>query len=246
LEILFPTAISGAFAYESPTGYISADSLIHGLAYWMKFGYDQEVMLSTDTISADTISTIEGWNMIGSITSPVPVSQIISLPGGVGTSDFFHYNGRYTISDTIQPGAGYWVKVAANCQLVLSSAVQSNVRTNKIHVIPDNELPPPAPSFDNDPSVSGKTNPTEFVLSQNYPNPFNPTTTIHFEIPEESYISLRVYNLLGQEVMKVLDEKREAGRYDVSIDGSTIASGVYFYRLVADNYIETKKLLLLR
>ena len=88
--------------------------------------------------------------------------------------------------------------------------------------------------------------PTKFELYQNYPNPFNPTTMIRFELPKETHVTLKVYNLLGQEVMKVLDEKREAGRYDIRIDGSTLSSGVYFYRLVAGDFIAVKKFLLLK
>jgi hypothetical protein len=246
VEILFPTATSGALAYESTSGYISTDSLIHGIAYWMKFGYDQEVILSTDSITADTMSTVEGWNMIGSITSPVPVAGITSIPGGISTSEFFCYNGRYTVSDTIQPGAGYWVKVAEDCRLILSSEPQSDRSISRIHIIPDNELPPSLPSFEDDLSVGGEITPREFMLSQNFPNPLNPTTTIRFELPKESHVTLIVYNLLGQEVLTVIDEVRTAGKYDVRMDGSSLSSGVYFYRLQTNNYASTKKFLLIK
>ena len=88
--------------------------------------------------------------------------------------------------------------------------------------------------------------PSHFSLDQNYPNPFNPSTTIHFELPKESHITLKVYNMLGQEVLTVLDEEKVAGRYDVRIDGSSLSSGVYFYRLVAGDYISVKKFVLLK
>ena len=91
-----------------------------------------------------------------------------------------------------------------------------------------------------------ETIPKDFALHQNYPNPFNPSTTIHFELPKESHVSLKVYNMLGQEVMTVTDEQKVAGRYDLRIDGTSLASSVYFYRLVAGDYVSTKKLLLVR
>ncbi len=88
--------------------------------------------------------------------------------------------------------------------------------------------------------------PTSYSLWQNYPNPFNPNTTIHFELPKESHVTLKVYNILGREVLTILDEDKVAGRYDLRIDGTSLASSVYFYRLVADDYMATKKLLLVR
>jgi len=88
--------------------------------------------------------------------------------------------------------------------------------------------------------------PVSYSLWQNYPNPFNPNTTIHFEIPEKSHVSLKLFNLLGQEVLTVIDEVRTAGKYDVRMDGSSLSSGVYFYRLQTNNYASTKKFLLIK
>jgi hypothetical protein len=88
--------------------------------------------------------------------------------------------------------------------------------------------------------------PTSYSLWQNYPNPFNPSTTIHFELPKESHVTLRIYNMLGQEVLTVLYEVRVAGRYDLRINGTLLASGVYFYRLVTDDFVQTKKFMLLK
>jgi len=88
--------------------------------------------------------------------------------------------------------------------------------------------------------------PVYTTLSQNYPNPFNPSTTIHFELPKESHVTLKVYNMLGQEVLTVLDEDKVAGRYDLKIDGTSLASGVYFYRLIVGNFVEVKKMVLLK
>jgi len=100
------------------------------------------------------------------------------------------------------------------------------------------------------PSVGVKETPNispiKFELYQNYPNPFNPSTTIQFDIPKASFLTLKVYNVLGQEVATLVNEKREAGRYEVGFNASTLSSSVYFYRLVAGDFIAVKKFMLLK
>lgn len=99
-----------------------------------------------------------------------------------------------------------------------------------------------------------------FDLYQNYPNPFNPTTTIKYEIPNVAYskvgdsqifnssrnVQIRVYDVLGKEIATLVNENKPVGEYEVTFDASELNSGVYFYQLKADNYIETKKMILLR
>lgn len=88
--------------------------------------------------------------------------------------------------------------------------------------------------------------PSDFALFQNYPNPFNPTTTISYEVPRRSHVTIYVYNVLGQKVATVVDGVRSAGNYRAVFDGSRLASGVYFYRLNAGNYTLTRKLMLIK
>jgi|GEM_PF-2712156 len=89
-----------------------------------------------------------------------------------------------------------------------------------------------------------------YELSQNYPNPFNPSTTIKFSIPESGFVSLKVYDLLGKEVASVVNEELNAGSYTVSFDASQssqdLSSGIYFYRLEANSFVQTKKLTLIK
>ena len=88
---------------------------------------------------------------------------------------------------------------------------------------------------------------TTYKLEQNYPNPFNPTTTIGFGIPEKGNVRLSILNILGEEIKVLLNEEMEAGYHSVDFSAeSGLPNGVYLYRLQAGNYIETKKMILLR
>ncbi|MDP1676393.1 MAG: invasin domain 3-containing protein [Bacteroidota bacterium] len=92
----------------------------------------------------------------------------------------------------------------------------------------------------------GSNIPNEYELRQNYPNPFNPSTKVAFGIPENSQVIMKLYDITGREVATIVNNYFEAGRYTVTIDASSLASGVYLYRLDAGNFVDTKKLLLLR
>jgi hypothetical protein len=94
--------------------------------------------------------------------------------------------------------------------------------------------------------------PTDFSLSQNYPNPFNPTTTIKYQLPSAGHVTLKVYDMLGREVATLVNEEKAPGNYEVTFDANHseqcrgMASGVYFYRLQAGNFSETKKFVLMK
>ena len=91
----------------------------------------------------------------------------------------------------------------------------------------------------------------EFLLSQNYPNPFNPITKIKYEIPgqarnDNALVTLKVYDILGREIVTLVNEEKPAGEYEVEFDATNLPSGVYLYRLTAGNFSETKKLVFLK
>ncbi|MBI5729940.1 MAG: T9SS type A sorting domain-containing protein [Ignavibacteriales bacterium] len=88
--------------------------------------------------------------------------------------------------------------------------------------------------------------PTGYELSQNYPNPFNPTTNIKFSIPEQGFVSLKIYNTLGQEVATLLNEYKSAGTYQVDFNAAKLSSGMYVYTLSSGNYRISKKMLLMK
>ena len=88
--------------------------------------------------------------------------------------------------------------------------------------------------------------PSNYVLEQNYPNPFNPETSIRFSIPQRDFVSLRVYNSLGQEVADLLNKEFEAGTYNLKFNADGLTSGVYFYTIKTGNFVQTKKMILVR
>jgi hypothetical protein len=88
--------------------------------------------------------------------------------------------------------------------------------------------------------------PQEFSLLQNYPNPFNPSTKINFNIPQASFTSLKVYDVLGNEITTLVNEEKPAGEYEVEFNSNGLTTGIYFYQLKTGNFIETKKMILLR
>jgi len=87
---------------------------------------------------------------------------------------------------------------------------------------------------------------TSFALMQNYPNPFNPTTNIVFRIRDFGFVTLRIYDVIGNEVSTLVNENKEPGEYNIKFDGSNLSTGIYFYKLQAGELSEVKKLVLLR
>ena len=334
-SILFPTAVLGAYKYMGDAGYAVKDSMFSGFGYWLRFNSDQMVSVSGIPIYADTINVKAGWNLVGSISKPLLPSSVLRI-GTAFQSLFYGYNKGYQVSDTIQPGKGYWIKMSADGQLILDSSAslsQQLIGLSKVTscndkiIITDHsgnqqtlyfgegsrresdmsqyELPPKAPNGmfdvrfssnrmlelieDGKPEefpilissaeypiriswemqspldaalevgtravpltaaggimvgdskeqialrVTGLKNlPREYSLNQNYPNPFNPLTVIGYELPVSSYVTLKVFDVLGREVAVLVDEQKDPGSYTVSWNASMLASGVYYYRMVAD------------
>ncbi|MBK7160362.1 MAG: T9SS type A sorting domain-containing protein [Ignavibacteria bacterium] len=88
--------------------------------------------------------------------------------------------------------------------------------------------------------------PENFELYQNYPNPFNPTTNLEFGIPELEFVSLKIFDVLGNEVSTLVNESKPAGRYEVTFNGAGLPSGIYYYKLTSGNYSYTRKMMLIK
>jgi hypothetical protein len=95
--------------------------------------------------------------------------------------------------------------------------------------------------------VSGSESiPTEFSLNQNYPNPFNPSTRISYSLPASSDVTLKIFNSLGEEVATLVNQKQEAGRYELNFNSTGLASGMYLYKIQAGSFTQTKKMILMK
>jgi protocatechuate 3,4-dioxygenase beta subunit len=357
LSNLFPTASSNAFGFDASGGqYNTSSMLAYGAGYWVRFTAPQFISLSGTARSTETVTLYPGWNLVGSVSTSVPVSSITSSPVNVLSSDFFGYSNGYVIASSVDPGMGYWIKASSGGTISISSSAavpSSTVKTASISqqlnsmTIRDAagnsqvlyfgdkssvdqsksyEMPPTGPdgSFDvrfasqkyaalhsssltspvvfpvqirsaaagsltiswsvrnssvryNLADVNGKLLtsspmtgsssmkvasstltglqliasasglPKEYALHQNYPNPFNPSTTIAFDLPATAVVSLKVYNILGQEVSTILDGVRfEGGEHTTRFDASELPSGMYFYQLRAGSFTATKKLVLIK
>ncbi|MBI5475231.1 MAG: hypothetical protein HY964_00675 [Ignavibacteriales bacterium] len=126
-QTLFPSSISNAYMYNG--SYVLADILSQGTGYWIKFGSSVTVEIAGNPVNSDTIDLVDGWNLVGSITQPMLVSSLFTIPTGVTLSPFFQYQGSYNLSTTLEPLKAYWVKTSIACQLVLNPGM-INLKSN--------------------------------------------------------------------------------------------------------------------
>lgn len=256
-SILYPMATTKAFAYAG--AYQVRDTLNNGFGYWLKFNGAQSLSMSGSIRNADTVNVNTGWNMIGSISQSIPVAQVTSIPGGITTSQFWHYQGSYSLSNMIEPGKAYWVKAKQPGKLVLASSSTTASASSRISIVPGAERPPSAPDGEvtnlSERVLSDKSQiPNQFALEQNYPNPFNPTTEIRYALRDAGFVTLKIYDVLGKEVATLVNEMQSAGYKSITWDArqrnggqaSEVPTGVYFYRLTAGGFADTKTMLLLR
>jgi len=179
-------------------------------------------------IGVSTNSTLN-WNASsGAISYRLQLSTnsgfsplLIDSSGITGTS--------YSVSGLAKNASYYWRVSAANAGGTSSYSSMSNFTTGTTSVD----------------QVSSKV-PTTYDLAQNFPNPFNPNTTIQFSLPKATHVSLKIYNNIGQEVALLVSQHLSAGIYTAELNAVSLPSGVYYYRLQAGSFTETKKLVLLR
>jgi hypothetical protein len=234
---------SGQFAQINLSNNVSAQAqyLANGLQIQITSGGSNlppsaPVLLSpadNDTVSLSSpISFL--WN---SSTDPDndPITYALRIFGSgvdttiAGLSDTtLQFNG----SGTLQPGNAYqWNVTASDGNLSAESATWNFFVSSPTNI--------------DDEQIANMI-PTEYSLSQNYPNPFNPSTTIRYSVPSRSTVVLKIYDILGGEVSTLVNEEKQPGIYEVNFSASDLSSGMYLYRVQAGDFVETKKMILLR
>ncbi len=260
---LFPTSESAAFTFEGT--YVQRDTIECAIGYWLRFSQEENIKVWGTPNLNDTVNVSVGWNMIGALSIPIFVLNITSDPPGMVTSGFLTYTGSYVSSDTMYPGKGYWVKAPQTGKLILSGGGKI-LAQNRIRTEMPADTPPPPPGSDE--TMVGNSV-SSYYLDQNYPNPFNPTTKISFVIglPAEvsqytpgtqaghlparqlsggSFVTLKVFDMLGREVATLMNELKQPGEYTVHWNAEGVQSGMYFYRLSVGNFTQTRKLIILK
>jgi hypothetical protein len=368
ITLLYPGAEVPAYRFDTSGSYVSATVLNPGKGYWAKFGPAHNGIVLGAEATDDTVSVAPGWNMIGSISTPLVTGDIIQDPADNIVSHLFTYGKHgYEASDTLQSGKGYWVNVSQSGTLELKkpagphAARKTPSVMDKLNVITISDknggvqklffgrndetdasnplfLMPPAPpagTFDarfasgriaeiEDPQSEGKEViinissaaypvtvgwnviqdgsgdytltdnhggallstalqagegaiavkdakirslvlkngtrfiPQEYALAQNYPNPFNPATSIRYQLPVDSRVTLKIFNVVGQEIKTLVNGAQSAGYKSVRWNGTdnamaAVPSGLYFYRLEAadaanpdHSFTQVKKMMLLK
>ncbi len=122
-----------------------------------------------------------------------------------------------------------------------STGIDQDATMGSWAILDDFEFSGVATGVEND-----NQNKLEYSLSNNYPNPFNPTTTIEFSIPNTSFVTLKVLNMLGEEITTLLNEEKPSGKYKVEFNGDGLSSGVYFYKLQSGDFINIKNMILMK
>lgn len=189
------------------------------------------VYISSDNGNNWTLSLNDAW-----ISSFLTLgSNIFAGSVGNGIWRSTNYGNTWTqINDGLGSGAYNVLSIGADDQYLFGGTVSSSIwRRPLSQIVTD---------------VNEEINiiPEQYSLEQNYPNPFNPSTNIGFRISDFGFVSLKVYDVLGKEVAILVNEEKDRGVYTINFDASGLSSGIYFYKLQAGNFVETKKMQLLK
>ena len=256
--------ISNFFGYSS--GYFVEDTLKPGYGYWIKSSADGIILLNSPLVKERSIVKLNSdWASI-TITdarsrevklylSEDADKAMFTLPPmpPEGAFDIRFSTGLLVESISGESkifsiaGAEYPIRINVEgvnlnvSDLIDEKLLNETIRDGGELIISDSKV--------NKIIINGNyTNefPVSFNLEQNYPNPFNPNTTIRFSIPKEVDVNLSVFNILGEKVRELKNEMMKPGYYEVEFDASSLASGIYLYRINAGEYLETKKMILLK
>ena len=194
------------------------------------------------------------WGNSSSISDSVDVfySNVEDGYPGVGNIDDYPEfvdtaNGDYHLAEN-SPCIGNGIdslEIAGVWYRCPFTDLEGNPRPNPLGTMPDMGAYENAPLVGIEENISSM-NPVSFYLSQNYPNPFNPTTKIKFSIPQKSQVVIKVFDVLGNEIETLVNEEKLTGTYELTWGAEGLTSGVYFYKIKAGVFVETKKMILIK
>jgi parallel beta-helix repeat protein len=261
VSVIFPSAL-GQTAYSwnpDEENYHAAAKIEPGEGYWIAFPEP-----ATATVPGIPLQTYtkyfssQGWYMMGSVVDTVDFTDPDDQPDGSILTPAFGYDSDhkgYVPVDSLIPNEGYWIAVFEACSLsvgngLLSKTKQTVQRAQEVFFKKFGYEPPSIPII-NWQTGEMVNIPDEFVLSQNYPNPFNPFTSIAFDLPLQSYVTMIVYNMAGQKVRTLLSKEFPAGSHEILWDSrddenAPLCSGLYLYKLEAGAFSAVRKMLLIR
>lgn len=265
----YPTGIigraSGIQSRNSWSGWVNvlSSDFIPGVSYNVTKNYNTGTRLLQVTANVTALRNIDSTAMINFVV--YEDNLIYNQTGNGSCPGSATWNHKWVVRNMVngptgeQLSTGSWtintVKtknwsttldagwVAANCKVAVFVYLQGGdlASGSPVQQTFKNEVTSPV-GIENQSNV-----PAEYNLSQNFPNPFNPTTNIHFSIPKDANVSLKIYDMVGHEVTSYINnDKLQAGTYNVEVDASSWASGVYFYTLQTNDFTATKKMILVK
>ncbi len=271
-----PGQIVSIYKFVPGTGYQVAAQIVPGYGYWVKVSSACQINIPdvsekgnqniAEMFKDDLPDDKADWGRI-TLTDAAGSSYTLYTVKGQVDLDQYElpplppvgiFDARYTTGNLVEDitkeskriiisSATYPVTIRIDgmdvtvSDAITEKIVNAFVRSGERVVISDPKINILKISGDN-----SATAPISYELFQNHPNPFNPNTSIRFSIPKEVQVNLSVYNILGEKVKELKNEFMQPGFYDVEFDASTVASGVYFYRIKAGDFVQTKKMILLK
>ena len=228
---------AGIYVYYTPQGISSG--LTSTLDTVNKLGYTfvntnnnphlGVCMLTNQNLNFKAINAAEVFNGFTTQEKWDALSGGISTPSYTGISCFVISAGPVNINNNDSVNVAFAIVKGNDLAGLKTNAITAKNKYGVIGIKP-----------------ISNTVPMVYNLYQNYPNPFNPSTTIKFDIPKQDFVNIKIYDMLGREVSEILNEKLNAGSYEVNFEAGSLSSGVYFYRIKAGGFADVKKLVLLK
>lgn len=256
VSTLFPNALGGlVYTWDPIQGiYAKEDTLNPQVGYWLATLPCSCSITGTTSNAFHRTFDSAGWQMIGPASQNIAVTSLSTDPDGMIITPLYGWDVNfksYLETDSLFSQQGYWAAIDGACTMSSTASRLARVRKASPEFTAQFGAAPPGPPSMDWPTDKSGVLPTGFSLAQNFPNPFNPTTHIKFALPVDAHVDLVIYNALGRRVRNLLSEKKSAGFYTVNWDaadnsGNRISSGIYFIRIQAGDFVQTKKVLLLK